>query len=329
MNNDETIIVFGDKRPDSLFIEDIFDPDVPTSGSIKPHPGCLAVEKGTGLLYYVYSVDPITFKSTLKSCRFISIEDLDGDGIPDDLNVKRLDYGNDRLMLYWDDRTNPIKLQIDSKLVVFGTPNIEYRLMRYNENKEQEIISLYLDSDEKFVGNRIPMAKADGLVGAKSCTNCHTLYPMKDGDVVYLEVFNTIGMLAARFTLFTQRATLLNDLASDANPIMKFDATCLQMRGDEWYIYEKQEPTSLGIAPYIEHADSSRQEIVVDNNKCVIYGLDDFIPSYPGYYIIFHPPVPVKIPLHLQKNSSSDFLLKSSFFKSIIFSIIVLYTYID
>jgi hypothetical protein len=55
------------------------------------------------------------------------------------------------------------------------------------------------------------------------------------------------------------------------------------MNGSEWYIYSKQDPDHLGISPFVEYADGTKKELVIDNNKVLLYGLDpDFIPSYPG-----------------------------------------------
>lgn len=286
-SSDAPKILFNDKRPDSLFKSSLYDPDLHgsdyvASGKVLGKEGSIVIDDvmkpvyGSYIPYVIERFDPVTFKSTLAPLKILLTSEGDNE-------TKIISYGNDRFMLHYDDRVRPVCLVPDAKLIIFGNANVEYRLVRTNEEGQDEIISAYLDATEKFISDRIPLTPL-GNTGAKACTDCHTLYTMQDGDVVHLEVFNSAGVLTARVELHTLRATILNDLASSSNPITNFDAECLQMLDSgEFFVYEKQDPEHIGITPYVEYADGTKEIVTVDKRSCFIYGLDDFIPSYPGY----------------------------------------------
>lgn len=275
-----TVNLFKKEVPTGCYIDEIYDPDIhgtspEASGKYILVPGSPCIERATGIYYYVVSVDPTTFKHILAPAKILILDEEKG--------VSIVSYGNDRFMLYYDDRTKPTKLVIDSKLIFVGPSIVEYRLSRIVADGSTEYISIYLDADEHFRGERIPMASAIERGDIKYPTNCHTLYKIQDGEVVTLEVFNTLGILAAKVTLIAMRADILNDLATDANPIVKFDMECLQTKGDDFYIYPKQDPHQLNIMPYVIYANGTRRDIPVDNLRCFLYGFEDYNPSYPGY----------------------------------------------
>ena len=277
-------ILFKDNRVSSCFMDQIYDPDIdgpypeddPNFPRVIPHEGATVIERDTGVLYYVISVDEVTYKTTLGKTRIVV--DADDEG-----NVVRIiSYGNDKYMLYYVTDTEPTKLIIDSKLVLYGNNLDEYRLVKTNKRGEQEVISLDLDSDEVERGNRIPMASLGAFIGAKQCTNCHTYADLVEGDTVELQCFDNVGVLCATVTLFTRNGTRLNDLLSDSDIIVKLDAVAMQMLGDDFYVYQRQDPSHIGIIPRLEYNDGSISEIAIDNKTCFLYGLDDFTPSFPG-----------------------------------------------
>lgn len=279
-----TTILFKDRRPNSLFLDQLYDPDVdgpydpsdPSYPRLVPQEGATVIDRENGTLYYAYHVDPETFKTTLKNTRIIVTAD-------DNANVVSIvSYGNDKYMLYYVTDTVPTKLIIDSKLILYGTSLAEYQLVRTTAQGEKEVISLYLDSDEVVKGNRVPLSNVSKMIGAKQCTNCHTYAEMKEGDTVELYCYDNVGILSAQITLFTRKGARLNDLLSDSSIIVNMDATSLQMLGSDFYIYQRQDPSHLGIKPRLEYNDGSVMDIEVDNKSCFIYGLDDFTPSYPG-----------------------------------------------
>ncbi len=279
-------ILFGKDRPYSILLSQLYDPDVhgydpSASGKIIPGVGTLVIDDASdGIAYYVRSVDPNTYKSTLRPLRFLETDDGPDSAILDSI----VTYGSDRFVCYYDDRVRPVSLTIDGKLYILGSSKIEYRLVRTNSNGENEIVSLYLDSDEQYKGNRIPLTTVINTNGTiKICTNCHTLHNINEGEILTLQIFNANGQQTEEYHIVCKRSIIQDDLMSDSNPIVAFDADATQMTNDEFYLYENQSPTALNITPFATYADGSTNIFTIDNRTCFMYGFEkDNIPSYPG-----------------------------------------------
>lgn len=271
---DKTIIIYNNRKPDCYSKADIFDPDKPESGKVFPSVNSIIIDEG-GSLYYVVDRDETTFKTTIAPCYIVqTVEEA----------TQIVSYGNDKFSVYFDNRTNPYKLVIDAKLLFYGNNLVEYALYRTSSGGEEECISMYIDSTGQFISNRIPVASiSDTFPAYKFPTNCHTTHEIVEGEPIILRVFNNLGNLAAEITIYARNAIWWNDLNSHTNPILKLDATCLQMRGDDFFVYEKQDPAHLNIQPYLLYADGSKVNIPIDSIQCFLYGLEHFVPSYPGY----------------------------------------------
>lgn len=273
--NGKTIIIYNNRKPDVYPDSEIYDPDNPESGKVFPSLLSVII-KSDGSLWYVAERDETVYRVTLKPCGIIETDESS--------NVRVISYGNDKFCLYQDERTDPHKLVVDAKLLFYGNNLQEYALYRTASDGKEEIVSMYLDSADKFHSNRIPMASiSDTYPAYKYPTNCHTTHELVEGEPIIMRVFNNLGNLAAEITLFVRNAVWLNDLSSHTNPIVKLDAECLQMRGDDFFIYEKQDPSHLNIRPYLIYADGTKVFVPIDKVQCFMYGLDDFIPAYPGY----------------------------------------------
>ena len=269
----QTVIIYNNRQPDVYDFVDIFDPDNPVSGKNFPSLKSLVLKGGT--LYYVSARDTSTYRVTLTPVNYT---------VSEDNIVKIISYGNDKFCLYQDERTDPHKLVVDAKLLFYGNNLIEYSLYKVNVDGQEEIISMYLDSAGNYVSDRVPMGMVSAQYPAyKFPTNCHTAHDLSEGDIVTLRVYNNLGNQASEVTLFVRDAPWLNDLNSRMNPIMKLDAECLQMNGDDFWVYAKQDPSHLNIRPYLLYADGTKEYINIDNTQCFLYGLEGFIPSYKGY----------------------------------------------
>ena len=269
-----TLIIYNNRKPDVYQKADIYDPDNPQSGKYFPSLNSIVIDTD-GSLWYVASRDESTFRVVLKPCSFVSSEET---------NTYIVSYGNDKYCLYQDTRTDPHKLVVDAKLLFYGNNLQEYCLYQYDADGNEVCISMYFDNTDTFVSNRIPMQYiSEDHPSYKWPTNCHTTYELTEGEPILCRVFNNLGNVAAEITLFVRNGIWLNDLASHTNPIVSLNATCLQMRGDDFYIYPRQDPSQLNIMPYLTYADGTRRFINVDNVQCFIYGLDTYLPSYPGY----------------------------------------------
>ena len=270
----KTIILYNNRKPDAYGIEDIYDPENPQSGKYFPSLYSLVVDT-TGRLYYVSARDTANYSVTLTPCSYISTEEEN--------EVTIISYGNDKFCLYIDTRTDPHRLVVDAKFLVYGNNLVEYALYKTDLSGEEQCISQYYDAAGNFVSNRIPLQSiSESYPSYKFPTNCHTTFDLVEGDPVVLRAYNNIGNLSAEITLYVRNAQWLNDLASHTNPIVSLNAEALQMMGDDLFLYEKQDVSHLNIQPYLLYVDGSRQNVNVDNQRCFIYGLDDVETSYPG-----------------------------------------------
>lgn len=273
--NGRTLIIFNNRKPDALAYNDVYDPDNPESGKYVPTLYSLVVQED-GSLWYVSAQDPATYKSTLSPCSIVAQSDSS-------TSATIISYGNDKYCLYQDTRTDPHKLMVDAKFLVYGNNLVEYALYRTNTAGLEECISMYFDAAGQFHSNRIPLASiSEEYPAYKYPTNCHTTFDLVEGEPVVLRIFNNLGNLAAEITLFVRDAIWWNDLESHTNPIVRLDAECLQMRGDDFFIYAQQDSSHLNIRPYLVYADGTQRYLNIDNKQCFMYGLDDYIPSYPG-----------------------------------------------
>jgi hypothetical protein len=255
--------LFQDKRPDILSMDDLYDPDSNTSGTIIPTVGSVLVgtNEYSRILFTITEVDPITHKSTYKPLSVLAQEN------EEDI-TSIVDYNNTRFKIFYDTRVSPTKLNIDSLLVIFGMQNEEYRLRRFDPvTKEDQIISIYYDSNGNYKGNRIPL-KPLGTTNAKYCSNCHTLVELIDDDKITMEVFDHIGTMTAEITLFAQKAVILNDYGIP--PIITdFALEGIQIKDDAFYLYEKQDISALCISPTITYNDGTKA--LVPMKKFVFY----------------------------------------------------------
>lgn len=275
LSTGNTVIIYNNRKPDVYPYSEIYDPDNPQSGKVFPSLQSLIIREGS--LWYVSDRDESTFRVTLKPITFIETDSYTD-------KVKIISYGNDKFCVYQDKRTSPYKLVVDAKLLFYGNNLVEYALYRENTDKTEECISMYLDATDTFVSNRIPMQKvSEDYAVYKWPTNCHTTKDLVEGEPLTLRVFNNLGNVAAEITVFVRNAVWNNDLSSHTNPIVGMGATSLQMIGDDFYIYAKQDPSHLNIRPYLKYADGTIVFVPIDNQKCFMYGLDDFIPDYPGH----------------------------------------------
>ena len=272
----KTVIIYNNRKPDSYAYADIFDPDNPQSGKYFPSLYSIVI-KEDGSVWYVATRNETTYKVTLKPINVVKTDSSDTE-------VSLVSYGNDKYCLYQDTRVSPYKLVADAKILFYGNNLKEYQLVRFNAEGHEEIISMYLDNTDTFVSSRIPMAPIGAEYQAyKFPTNCHTTANLQEGEPVLMRVYNNLGNLAAELTIYVRNGVWLNDLQSHTNPIVSLDAECLQMVGDDFYVKERQDPKHLDIRPFLTYADGSKLYLNVDNTQCFIYGLEYFIPSYPGY----------------------------------------------
>lgn len=271
----KTIIIYNNRKADLLKYSDLYDPDNPIAGKVIPSVDSIVVKEDS-TLWRVSAVDATTYKSTLVAISYVLTDNENN-------QTSVISYNNDKFRLYIDKRTNPYKAVVDAKLLFYGTNLKEYVLIRYDNAGAEEIISAYYDNTGKYISDRIPLASlSEDQLAYKYPTNCHTLAELADDQQVVLRVYNNLGVVAAEITLLAKTAGWFNDLQSTINPIVEFNVTALQMNGDDFFVHAKQDPSQINMMPYVIYADGTRSEVPIDSMKCFCYGLEDFVPDYPG-----------------------------------------------
>jgi hypothetical protein len=264
--------LFSGSKPDVYNISEIFDPDVHTTpalanGKVVPAVGSVVIDisvNGKITMWVVKSVS-LSFKTTLGTPTFI------GDGTSGEDRL--VSYGNDTLILYFDDRGTPTRLIVDSKFVVLGSNSAEYRVTAIRDNVEV-VLSTRLDTNGAVISDRIPLTDS-GVAGVKKFGDCHCLLPITNGELVMIKIYDSAGVLTTEARMIARRADVLNDLLSENNPVVEFRARVDQTEGSKWVLYVNQNKADLTIYPELVFADGSKELAPIDNNRCFIYGMDD------------------------------------------------------
>lgn len=260
-------------------LEKIYDPDVPPAqqpdGQIIPKPLDLVIES-PNIIWSVVFVDPDTHRTTLEPTRI----QLQNDS-PD--IVSMVSYGNDIFTLYYDTRTTPMELHIDSRATVSGAQLSFYRLVRDVNGPAEEIISRYYDAAGLYVGAHVPMRRVADDANTWYGEPCYTGSPITDGEMITMQIFNEAGTQLASWNLHAKASTIINELNGYTPVITDMTLSATQMRSNgEVFAFTKQSVTSLGITARLVYDNGQTLEVPIDNHKTFLYGLEDFNPSYAG-----------------------------------------------
>lgn len=258
---------------------DLYDPDnPPTSTSdtnrIVPVPESVIIDGN--VLYTVESVDPTTFKSTLVPV--ILSDETDGYGL-----ASVISYGNDIFRAYYDVRTQPYRITIDRRLIVYGGAPSFYQLVRYPDTDNELIISRYYSTTGVYTSNQIPMLSITGETNTWWCQPCQVTDLPTDNEELTLRVYNETGALIASVKLFAKQSSIVNDTFLYQPKIVDLQISSPQMLADgSCYLYEKQSPDSLEITGVLVYNDGTKRTVLVDNAQTFVYGIDDLLASYAG-----------------------------------------------
>lgn len=277
MASPSNVTFFKPALPVMVRIEMLYDPDTnPTGTTIAPIGSIVIDLANEGIMWLVSDVDPDTFKPTLIPTKQAVIRDD-----PSLTSVRS--YGNDIFRLFYDTRTTPVTLTPDERCEVHDGEPLKYRLIRYPNTDHEKVVSKYYDATGTYVGDLIPFMQVSPDTNTWTPTNCHTTEALTAGERLRMEVFNPNGAEVARIVLHAKPATIVNSNLSTTVSIvdMTLDATQLRSNG-ELYIFEKQSVASLNIVPRLHFSDGRTIPYPIDNQKCFLYGLEDFEPSFSG-----------------------------------------------
>lgn len=272
------ILLFRGSEPDVYLKTDIYDPDihglpaVAPEGLTVPAIGSLVIDGDVGnrVLWVVDRIEDISFEGETVPKVYLIPADVIDDG---DSSTRLVSYGNDTLMLYYDDRSTPTRCVPDSKFVCIGGSAAEYRLVK-TINNEEVVISLLLDNVGSIIGDRIPIVDSS-IEGIRTLEDCYTANDLDDGDIVTIQIFDSAGVMTTTAKMTCKRSTILNDLVSSSNPIVGFDANANQIDGANFIVYLGQNPEDLTLWPEIAYSDGQREIITIDGINTFVYGLDE------------------------------------------------------
>lgn len=288
-----TIYRDPNRRPGFYALSKIYDPDLPDPSEerIIPEIQSLIIDDD-GSLFWVMDLNETTFKVTLEPANIV-VSDLDQGN-----QISIVDYGNNVLRIYTDARNAPTRLQPDSRLVIYGNA-ASYRLVLNKGESTEKVVSRYYDTDGQFTSTMVPMAPVltdlGEPAGMSYGTACHTLDALPNGTKLTMEIFNDHGALVATVTTFTFASAIVNETAGYRPQITELKMVSAQPRSnDEFFLYEQQDPDSLNVQVYLVYDDGQEVFVPVDNEKCFIYGLEDFNASWQG----LRQPIMAKYYLH-------------------------------
>jgi len=161
--SDETLkklVLFNDLAPDVVDYDSIYDPDVDgldpaAKGKLVPAVKSLVVQRlGAGVLslWAVDSVD-VDYKTHLVRPQIVNTDD--------DAPNRIVGYGNDTYMLFYDQRGDELRLQLDNKLVFYGTRTSYYKLFKTNSEGVRQVISRRVSATDTITGTAIPILPID------------------------------------------------------------------------------------------------------------------------------------------------------------------------
>lgn len=255
-------------------VSDVYDPVTNTSAKIVPAKGSVVIVNGDEL-YVSQGYDTTSFASSLTPSvpaqdQFTYAAESSGD------------YGNAVLRAYFDKRSLPYRLDIDNKIVVRGTEQRSYRLIRYPGLGSQEtVISKYYDATNTMVSQQIPLVEVSSGSNLWYCPYAQITDTLTDNEALRLEIVNEIGSVTQTYTLYAKASTILNDTFSYQPKIVSVSVVCSQMSSDgSIYVYQGQDIADLGITARLHYADGSTSDVQIDGTKCILYGLERFVASY-------------------------------------------------
>jgi hypothetical protein len=310
----DPINVYQGSQPDVYSIGQIYDPAIHTGsleGLTVPALTSLVVDNisipGKYILYTVDSVDPLTLASTLVTLHSVLT------GV--DENDHILNYGNDTMMLFFDDRSTPTRLIVDSKFVLIGSASSEYRLVKV-VGTDRVVISVVIDGTGDIIGTNVPIIDT-AVPGVRKLSDCHTTHPIVNGEFIELEVYDSTGVLTTRLRLIAKQATVATDFSSSSNPIVGFGAEANQQIGQTWVIYVNQNPEDLTIFPEITYENGTKELIAVDNISTFIYGMEAVDSSIAGaeYHVMIKHFLADDIPSTITQGEGVRFLLYERFIR--------------
>lgn len=267
------------KSPGTYLLDDIYDPHRtgPCNGHIIPQIGSFVSDPMSRNIFWVTDINSETYEASMVRLK------VDTEEIDTSLIASNVSYGNDIFYLFYDNRTTPTSLFVDSRFTLFGTNMGSYRLVRNPDTPAEKVISIYIDDDCDMAGSRVPLEWVENSKNTWFCVPAYTQESLVENEQIRLEVFNEAGVMVITNTLIAKASTVLNTDDQKAPIIASMWIDSAQIRGNnEIYIYEKQKLGDLTITGIITFSDGSTKRVSPGDDRVYLYGLEEFVPTYAG-----------------------------------------------
>ncbi|MBO7716611.1 MAG: hypothetical protein J6S85_23800 [Methanobrevibacter sp.] len=245
---------------------------------IVPPVGSAISGNGTSpnVLSIVTALDSTTYEPTLTP--FYMPTNQDGFGMSSIIN-----YGNILFRAYYDTRTSPYTLYIDSKLIFLGGEPSTYTLTRYPSTSNATVVSLYYNENGVFSGNSVPMVQITSSTNEWYCQTCNIDFIPQQDEELLITVYNETGAEVATCSVFCTPANVINTALNYKPKIQNLTVKGTQpLSTGGFYLYEQQTFSDLALYGELTFTDGTTQQITVDNVQTFLFGQNDFVASYSG-----------------------------------------------
>ena len=210
---------------------------------IVPPVGSAISGNGTSpnVLSIVTALDSTTYAPTLTP--FYMPTNQDGFGMSSIIN-----YGNILFRAYYDIRTSPYTLYIDSKLIFLGGEPSTYTLTRYPSTSNATVVSLYYNENGVFSGNSVPMVQTTSSTNEWYCQTCNIDFIPQQDEELLITVYNETGAEVATCSVFCTPANVINTALNYKPKIQNLTVKGTQpLSTGGFYLYEQQTFSDLAL----------------------------------------------------------------------------------
>ena len=276
----EIVPIFDPDRPFRVWsINEIYDGV--NTGSYVPNIDDAVWDWDTGLYKVVY-VNIETGISTLQRYQpiienpFISEEDILIGAVPGRVC--------ESFRLYLNNKTDPINAAIDSRLYIYGSDNKYIRLFKgFNIGKDGDVISLYYNSDNELLDDKIPLELAatisDNNKTIKSPIAAYASRGLEDGEAVTCVVYSDTGIVTSINPLLVKNTGFIKGVDSSNSYITQISLKSPFLSNTNSSLLEVPLNTpidNLNLSADITYSGGSRKNCLIDNKKITISGVEQF-----------------------------------------------------
>lgn len=267
-----TLALLRPDKPGVYTLSMLYDPISPNGpGRIIPAISSLVVEEGQ--IFTVTAIDPTTYATTLIPA--ITKQEAPRGSV--------ISYGNDIFHLYYDTRTTPTTLTVESRCVILGGDPASYQIIRYPDTSNAIAISQHYGVSGNYLNTTPPMQAVSGVDNTWSFSSCVTTATLTANEPLLIQVFNSSGAQIAQVTVHAAQAAVINQASGYQTRITDISIIGNQSTGQtSFFVYVQQSIDSLFLQAQLTYDDGTTTTVPIDQTQCFLYGAEDFIASYPG-----------------------------------------------